>query len=96
MKYVDNTIYSKAFFILSSTFILFADYNSYTVENDISLLKLAAPVTYTDYIIPACLPSHDVDVMVGLNCTISGWGYTRGQQIFIKFYFYFKELVRIQ
>ena len=53
-----------------------ADYNSYTFENDISLLKIAGSVAYTDYIIPICLPSEAA--AVGDLCWVTGWGATEG------------------
>ena len=62
------------FLILKTT-----DFNFATNENDISLVKLDVPVIFSDYIIPACLPTHDHDVTVGLNCVITGWGDTQGK-----------------
>ena len=59
--------------------IIIKGFDAITNENDISLLKLDVPVIFTDYIIPACLPTHDDDVMVGLNCSITGWGNTEGR-----------------
>ena len=60
--------------------VFFSDYNHIKYENDISLLKLAVPVVYTDYILPACLPTHGYEVTVELKCSISGWGDTRSKQ----------------
>lgn len=34
-------------------------YMSQTFHNDISLIKLQKPITFTDYILPACLPEFD-------------------------------------
>ena len=61
--------------------VVFLAYDSNSLVSDISLLKLAFPVTFTNYIIPACLPVQDVDVTVGMNCTISGWGNTEGKKL---------------
>ena len=62
---------------------LLVGYDDSSLVSDISLIKLAAPVTFTDYIAPACLPTHNVDVAVGLNCTITGWGNTEGICLFV-------------
>jgi len=51
-------------------------WNRKTMLNDISLLKLAGSVTYTDYIMPICLPIHGTNVENGTTCWISGWGQT--------------------
>uniref|UniRef100_H2Z0J1 Peptidase S1 domain-containing protein n=1 Tax=Ciona savignyi TaxID=51511 RepID=H2Z0J1_CIOSA len=40
----------------------------------VGLIKLAGVVTYTDYIIPACLPTADISA--GELCWITGWGST--------------------
>lgn len=54
------------------------DYNRLTVDNDIGLLRLSAPVKYTNYIIPACLPSRGLAEGVlhqnGTITYVTGWG----------------------
>lgn len=54
------------------------NYNPVTVDNDIGLLRLAAPVQYSTYIIPACLPSRGLaEGVLHLNGTttyVTGWG----------------------
>ncbi|XP_023933160.1 atrial natriuretic peptide-converting enzyme [Lingula anatina] len=50
------------------------------INNDIALLKLEAPVTYTDYIRPVCLPSVDEPVSPKRRCYITGWGATQGNR----------------
>jgi len=53
-------------------------FNPRTISNDITLLKLTAPVTYTNYISPVCLPSSsDSDDPAGTNGVCTGWGATR-------------------
>ncbi|XP_037619147.1 coagulation factor VII [Sebastes umbrosus] len=53
------------------------NYVKSTANNDIALLRLAAPIVYTPYAIPACLPTRPLaerDLWaVGLH-TVSGWG----------------------
>ncbi|KAL6468287.1 hypothetical protein MHYP_G00239640 [Metynnis hypsauchen] len=53
-------------------------YNPVTVDNDIALLRLATPVKFTDYILPACLPSRSLAERVlhlnGTQTVVTGWG----------------------
>ncbi|XP_026802085.3 vitamin K-dependent protein C-like isoform X1 [Pangasianodon hypophthalmus] len=53
-------------------------YNSLTVDNDIALLRLSSPVTFSRYIVPACLPSQDLAERVlhlnGTTMVVTGWG----------------------
>ena len=44
--------------------IVHPDYNFFTYENDLALLKLEKRVTFQDNIIPICLPAND-DLLVG-------------------------------
>ncbi|GFY39869.1 chymotrypsin-like elastase family member 2A [Trichonephila inaurata madagascariensis] len=48
------------------------------VRDDIALIKLNAPVTFTDTVKPACLPSLGWDLRPGEKCFATGWGETRG------------------
>jgi len=50
-----------------------ADYRPRTYENDISLIKLATPITFNDEIQPVCAPEPD-DLHVYSKCVASGWG----------------------
>ncbi|XP_030008970.1 ST14 transmembrane serine protease matriptase a isoform X1 [Sphaeramia orbicularis] len=52
-------------------------YNAYTYDNDIALMELDSPVTYSDYIRPICLPSPQHDFPAGHTVWITGWGATR-------------------
>ena len=54
-----------------------AQYDSVTVNNDIALLKLKQPVTYSDHVSPACLP--DKDIAVDTICVATGWGTTQSE-----------------
>ncbi|KAL7850958.1 hypothetical protein AOLI_G00213140 [Acnodon oligacanthus] len=53
-------------------------YNPVTVDNDIALLRLATPVKFTNYILPACLPSRRLAERVlhlnGTQTVVTGWG----------------------
>lgn len=53
------------------------NYNSFTFDNDIALMELSSPVTYSDYIRPICLPAPQHDFPVGNTVWITGWGATR-------------------
>ncbi|XP_062380655.1 vitamin K-dependent protein C-like [Sardina pilchardus] len=55
-------------------------YNRQTVDNDIGLLRLATPVRYSNYILPACLPSRGLAEGLlhrnGTETIVTGWGKT--------------------
>ncbi|OCT61928.1 hypothetical protein XELAEV_18047961mg [Xenopus laevis] len=43
-------------------------------SGDIALIELEKPVTFTPYILPVCLPSHNVQFAAGSMCWVTGWG----------------------
>jgi len=47
-------------------------YNSQTVENDITILRLAEPVQFNKYVQPACLPGPDPKP--DADVVLIGWG----------------------
>jgi hypothetical protein len=47
-------------------------------NNDIALLRLAAPVEYASEVSPVCLPA--TDVMPRSLCVVTGWGETEGRR----------------
>uniref|UniRef100_A0A8C2L569 Si:dkey-32n7.7 n=1 Tax=Cyprinus carpio TaxID=7962 RepID=A0A8C2L569_CYPCA len=47
---------------------------NFTNDNDIALLKLRSPVTFTDYISPVCLAAHNSVFNSGTDSWITGWG----------------------
>ncbi|XP_044730287.1 transmembrane protease serine 11F-like [Chrysoperla carnea] len=49
-------------------------YDSWTLENDIALLKLAEPAVFGKYVQPAILPDTDDPVPAGSNVLLAGWG----------------------
>ncbi|XP_033640586.1 trypsin-2-like [Asterias rubens] len=65
---VDST---QSSFSLEQIF-LHEDYNTNTLDNDITLLKLSSPVSFSDYVNTACLPTSDFPA--GTNCVVTGWG----------------------
>lgn len=52
-------------------------YNAFTFDNDIALMELDNPISYSDYIQPICLPSPQHEFKTGNNVWITGWGATR-------------------
>uniref|UniRef100_A0A673CVN4 Peptidase S1 domain-containing protein n=1 Tax=Sphaeramia orbicularis TaxID=375764 RepID=A0A673CVN4_9TELE len=57
-----------------ATIILHPNYDSNTNNNDIALLRLSSPVTFTDYIRPVCLAASDSVFNSGTDSWVTGWG----------------------
>ncbi|TDG95919.1 hypothetical protein EPR50_G00243920 [Perca flavescens] len=60
-----------------SQIIVHENYVKRTADNDIGLLRLAAPIVYTPYAVPACLPTRPLAERVlwaVAKHTVSGWG----------------------
>lgn len=53
------------------------NYNQFTFDNDIALMELESPVSYSDYIRPICLPAAQHVFPPGNTVWITGWGATR-------------------
>ena len=70
------------------------DHKSETKDNDIALLRLSEPVTFSDSIKPVCLAASDSTFSEGLNTWITGWGNTASQSRsysnFIYLFIYFQ------
>ncbi|XP_053548707.1 chymotrypsinogen A-like [Bombina bombina] len=52
-------------------------WNSNTITNDISLVKLATPAVFGNTVSPVCLANIGEDYAGGRLCVTSGWGKTR-------------------
>lgn len=52
-------------------------WNPSTINNDISLIKLASPVRLSDSVSPVCLAETSDVFNPGMTCVTSGWGLTR-------------------
>uniref|UniRef100_A0A672IJF9 pancreatic elastase II n=1 Tax=Salarias fasciatus TaxID=181472 RepID=A0A672IJF9_SALFA len=50
------------------------DYNTLLSRNDIALIKLSSPVTFSDTIQPACLPDQGLVLPHDTPCFVTGWG----------------------
>lgn len=59
-----------------SKILVHENYDEDTTENDITLIKLTAPVTLNDHVNVVCLPQRTVTS--GQHCYITGFGDTMG------------------
>ncbi|KAL6102406.1 uncharacterized protein ACO6RY_02019 [Pungitius sinensis] len=57
-----------------SRIITHPDYNSSPNDNDLTLLQLTSPVTFTNYIQPVCLAAPGSSFYTGINAWVTGWG----------------------
>ncbi|XP_045888121.1 serine protease 27-like [Micropterus dolomieu] len=57
-----------------SKIIINPNYDVYSNNNDIALLQLSSPVTFTDYIRPVCLAADGSVFKAGMTCWVTGWG----------------------
>ncbi|XP_018579322.1 anionic trypsin-2-like [Anoplophora glabripennis] len=58
---------------------IFADFCRSTVVNDLSLIELATPAKFNEFVQPACLPRHTIplDQLLGESMDMAGWGTIR-------------------
>ncbi|XP_028678900.1 trypsin-2-like [Erpetoichthys calabaricus] len=61
-------------FINSAKVIRHPKYNSYTIDNDIMLIRLSSPAELNAYVQPVALPTSCA--AAGTECRVSGWGNT--------------------
>eukprot|EP00057_Strongylocentrotus_purpuratus_P026767 XP_011681241.1 PREDICTED: ovochymase-2-like [Strongylocentrotus purpuratus] len=52
------------------------EYHPYWLINDIALIRLAEPVTFSDYVRPACLSESSDELKDYRRCLVAGWGTT--------------------
>uniref|UniRef100_G1U7Y9 Chymotrypsinogen B n=1 Tax=Oryctolagus cuniculus TaxID=9986 RepID=G1U7Y9_RABIT len=52
-------------------------FNIFTIRNDITLLKLATPASFSQTVSAVCLPNADDDFPAGTLCATTGWGKIR-------------------
>lgn len=60
-----------------SLIIRHPDYDYRTNDNDIALIRLSSPVTFTNYIRPICLPTANSSFSSGTKTWVTGWGNIR-------------------
>uniref|UniRef100_A0A8C9MBH4 Serine protease 27 n=1 Tax=Panthera tigris altaica TaxID=74533 RepID=A0A8C9MBH4_PANTA len=49
-------------------------YQGMASSADVALVELEAPVTFSNYILPVCMPDPSVVFEAGMNCWVTGWG----------------------
>ena len=61
-----------------SRIVNYPKYYSGTLVDDISMLKLADPIEFTDYVRPACIATsqNETEEYGATDCSIAGWGRT--------------------
>ena len=60
--------------ITPSQWINHPDYGSgHAYDNDFAIIKLASPVSFSDYVVPACLPSTSANYD-NVAAKATGWG----------------------
>ncbi|GAA6080705.1 chymotrypsin A-like [Tachysurus ichikawai] len=53
------------------------NYNPFTINNDVALIKLASPAQLNTRVSPVCLAETSDNFQGGMKCVTSGWGLTR-------------------
>ena len=83
-----NTDYTKHYVMVGATnkaqgqkikiakVINHPNWDSANINNDISILKLAEPITFGNNVQAMCLPSSTFAPVAGVDCYTSGWGLT--------------------
>nr|XP_024003133.1 prostasin-like [Salvelinus alpinus] len=71
------------------------NYISSTSNNDICLLKLSTPVTFTNYIWPVCLAAPGCSFYAGTTSWVTGWGTISSGGMLINFRFIIPYLPQI-
>eukprot|EP00057_Strongylocentrotus_purpuratus_P021269 XP_011675743.1 PREDICTED: transmembrane protease serine 9 [Strongylocentrotus purpuratus] len=56
--------------------IIHPDYNAVSNDKDIALLRLTEPVSFSDYVRPACIASSSNESSDYHRCLVAGWGDT--------------------
>lgn len=53
--------------------IVHPQYNFFTYEYDLALVKMEQPLEFAPHVSPICLPQTD-SLLIGMNATVTGWG----------------------
>ncbi|XP_076019527.1 chymotrypsin-like elastase family member 2A [Genypterus blacodes] len=69
-----------AVFMNTATIVVHEKWNPFFIRNDIALIKLETPVTFSEAVMAACLPAAGVALPHNEPCYVTGWGriYTGG------------------
>ncbi|KAK0149751.1 Transmembrane protease serine 9 [Merluccius polli] len=54
--------------------IIHPEYDTFSGDNDICLLRLSSPVEFTNYIMPVCLAAQSSTIHAGTVSWVTGWG----------------------
>ncbi|XP_020008472.1 anionic trypsin-2 [Castor canadensis] len=75
-----NVVEGNEQFITASKAIRHPKYSSWTLDNDIMLIKLSSPASLNSQVAPVALPSSCAPA--GTLCLISGWGNTLSSGVY--------------
>ncbi|KAM8926902.1 putative serine protease 46 [Lycaon pictus] len=64
--------------LLLTRIVIHEDFHN-LISQDIALLKLRAPISWSPLIQPVCLPSSRFEPSIGTLCWVIGWGYKNPQ-----------------
>ncbi|TMS16379.1 Chymotrypsin-C [Larimichthys crocea] len=64
----------SAVFMGTANIIVHEKWNPFFIRNDIALIKLESPVTFSDAIMAACMPDAGVVLPHNEPCYVTGWG----------------------
>ncbi|XP_075144916.1 serine proteinase stubble [Haematobia irritans] len=53
--------------------VVHPQYNFFTYEYDLALVKMEQPLEFAPHVSPICLPQTD-SLLIGMNATVTGWG----------------------
>lgn len=64
LPYIERSVAKK---------VVHPQYNFFTYEYDLALVKLEQPLEFAPHVSPICLPQTD-SLLIGMNATVTGWG----------------------